>query len=57
MKEQSAGGRPYTQAPRSAVKTSGDVQQKENSVPKDEVLISRTAPSGREADGGFSGGA
>ena len=38
----------YTQAPRSAVKTSGDVQQKENSVPKDEVLISRTAPSGAE---------
>ena len=41
--------RAYTQAPHSAVKTSGDVQQKGISAPKDEVQISRTAQSGAES--------
>ena len=41
--------RAYTQAPHSAVKTSGDVQQKGIPAPKDEVQISRTAQSGAES--------
>lgn len=39
----------YTQASHSAVKTSGDIQQKEIAASKDEVLISRTALSGAES--------
>ena len=39
----------YTQASRSAVKTSGDAQQKEIPASKDEVLISRTASGQAES--------